>query len=600
MNTSEPREFVFETCLGRGGFGEVYRARMRRASGFETVVAVKVLRSDVDPTSQAALRLRDEARVLGIVRHHAIPVVHDLVVFDDRLALISEYVEGEDLSKCLRASDPPGARALADLGATVADALHAAYHAPLPGGGNARIIHRDLKPANLRIARNGTARLLDFGIAWTDALARCAETQTAALVGSPVYMPPERFDGAPPDASQDVFALCAVLFEGLTHERLFRDHTFHTLAALALSPERYERVVQARLRVLPAQVPPGLVELLASGLAWMPDERPSASSVARALELLAPDLEGPSLSAWCRNRTWVEPAHREGPWVGRILREGERAEPLPVAAEPLPAAWSVAGVITQEVSASLEVLSTTHDLEIRSLELTPDDALAASTGPWPPVPRTNKRPRFVALAAALAVAGTTGWGAMVWVQGADPVAAPEPATARAPVVVTPGEPEPEPEPVAVAPPPTVEPAEIQELAVPSAAPKARRQVQLAPAPLPAVDSLFPPPAAPSRIAPTPRPAPEPVEVAEPEPDPPVAPPQPAGTRVEVHPDSESVDLLVQTPAGLVPLPARLAQGRYTVLAPDLAGRPQIAGVVKVPAEGSVRVHCSMGLCRGVP
>ncbi len=596
MNTSEPREFVFETCLGRGGFGEVYRARMRRASGFETVVAVKVLRADVDPTSQAALRLRDEARVLGIVRHHAIPVVHDLVVFDDRLALISEYVEGEDLSKCLRAADPPGARALADLGATVADALHAAYHAPMPGGGNARIIHRDLKPANLRIARNGTARLLDFGIAWTDALARCAETQTAALVGSPVYMPPERFDGAPPDASQDVFALCAVLFEGLTQERLFRDHTFHTLAALALSPERYDRVVQARLRVLPEKVPPGLVELLASGLAWMPDERPSASSVARALELLAPDLEGPSLSAWCRNRTWVEPAHREGPWVGRILREGERADPMPVAAEPVPAAWSVAGVITQEVSASLEVLTTTQDLEIRSLELTADDALAASTGPWPPVPKPRRLPKLAALAAALVVAlaaaGGLGWGTMSWMEPAHSVVAPAPVAAVAKTPLPPREPD----PVAVEVPPMVAPSPAPAAAAP--APKAKRQAQPASAPLPSVESLLPPLASPARAAPSPSPMPEPVEVAEAEP--PMAPPPPAGTSVEVHSDSESADLLVQTPAGLVPLPARLAPGRYTVLAPDLAGRPQIAGVVKVPAEGSVRVHCSMGLCRGVP
>src|SRR5262245_34866949 len=86
----EPRQFHLHSCLGRGGFGEVYRATMitgsgRTASGVtaggvRTEVAVKVMHADVDPESQAVQRLRDEGRLLGAVRHPAVLRVYDLVL----------------------------------------------------------------------------------------------------------------------------------------------------------------------------------------------------------------------------------------------------------------------------------------------------------------------------------------------------------------------------------------------------------------------------------------------------------------------------------------------------------------------------------------
>lgn len=221
--TDAARRFHIEACLGRGGFGEVYRARMSRQGGFEVEVALKLLRADVDPRGHATSRLRDEARMLGMVRHRCVPHVFDLVELDGRVGLVTEYVEGADLSKCLRAAPRLPRRACLEVLAGVADALHAAYHTPVRGGGFTRIVHRDLKPANVRIARDGTPKLLDFGIAWTDSVTRAAMTQSSALVGSPAYMAPERFDAGPPTAAVDVFGLGAMLYEVLTGKRLFAE-----------------------------------------------------------------------------------------------------------------------------------------------------------------------------------------------------------------------------------------------------------------------------------------------------------------------------------------------------------------------------------------
>ncbi len=97
------RSFRIETCLGRGGFGEVYKAVEEKDGGLESEVALKVLRSGLDPAGQAVHRLRDEARLLARLNHPTILKVFDLVVLNDRVSLVAEYVEGQDFEQCMKA-----------------------------------------------------------------------------------------------------------------------------------------------------------------------------------------------------------------------------------------------------------------------------------------------------------------------------------------------------------------------------------------------------------------------------------------------------------------------------------------------------------------
>ncbi|MBN2800628.1 MAG: serine/threonine protein kinase, partial [Deltaproteobacteria bacterium] len=195
----DTRTFHFHTCLGAGGFGEVYRADMTTTGGLTQVVAVKMLRSGLAPASQSVERLRDEGRMLARLQHPVVLGVHDMTVMEGRVALVTEYVEGQDLDACFTGEAPLPSRALLQVIGQVADALYSAWEALC-------LVHRDIKPSNIRLGTHGQVKLLDFGIARSEQGDREAHTATNMMVGSLPYMAPERFATADIQPAADVFA----------------------------------------------------------------------------------------------------------------------------------------------------------------------------------------------------------------------------------------------------------------------------------------------------------------------------------------------------------------------------------------------------------
>jgi serine/threonine protein kinase len=98
MSTAGTRHFQIHACVGVGGFGEVYRATMLSTGGLEREVAVKALRPSVAPDDDAVRRLRDEARLLSRLQHRAILSVHDIVHLAGRVAIVTDYLDGEDVA----------------------------------------------------------------------------------------------------------------------------------------------------------------------------------------------------------------------------------------------------------------------------------------------------------------------------------------------------------------------------------------------------------------------------------------------------------------------------------------------------------------------
>src|SRR5688572_7575723 len=157
------RTFDWVRLLGRGGFGEVYLARMHSPSGLEQQVAVKLLPAGLAPGSRAVVRLRDEAHVLASLRHPVVLAPHDLAELAGRVALVTEFIEGEDLASCIDPHDPAPLPVSTQLEVLeqVASALEVAWQ-------QLRLVHRDVKPQNIRIGRHGNVKLLDFGLASSD------------------------------------------------------------------------------------------------------------------------------------------------------------------------------------------------------------------------------------------------------------------------------------------------------------------------------------------------------------------------------------------------------------------------------------------------
>jgi serine/threonine-protein kinase len=315
------RSFSFEKCLGSGAFGEVYLCTMISANGVRSNVAVKVLHADINAAGQAVQRLKDEGRMLGLLNHPCIVGGTDLVVFAGRVALITEYVEGADLAVCIEENPPIPLVPLLDVIGDVAAALDAAWKTPGPDGAALELVHRDVKPHNIRVGRHGEVKLLDFGVARAS-IEREAITMADTVVGSTLYMAPERFDKKNPvTPHSDVYSLGLTMYEGLARKAFFGAMPVNQQFFLAVEDTSHDEYRDQALADLD-EIPEGVLKLLRDMLAHDQTQRPTAGGVVRRCETLSDRLEGVNLRKWCRRRRWNEPPPVPGgKLVGKTLDE---------------------------------------------------------------------------------------------------------------------------------------------------------------------------------------------------------------------------------------------------------------------------------------
>lgn len=291
--TGAQRRYELIRTIGQGAFGTVYLARLVGPGGFEKQVAVKILSPQFAGNPELASRLRDEARILGLVRHQAIVQVDGLLQVQGRWGVVMEYVEGLDLFGILRRVPMPP-RAALEMLEHLASALAFAWTVRSPEGEPLRLIHRDIKPSNIKVTTTGETKILDFGIARAEFDARESLTQNEAF-GTPQYMAPERFefhDG--PEG--DIYSLGVVLFECLTRRMLYERRAF------GREDRHTDRVVQAQEIAWEAtgQVSADLIHLLGGMLAFHPEARPTAQEVSQRCESLIDELRGARLKTWAR------------------------------------------------------------------------------------------------------------------------------------------------------------------------------------------------------------------------------------------------------------------------------------------------------------
>ncbi len=328
--TSDGRRYKIHHVLGQGGFGTVYAAELLGEGGFSRKVALKVLNPDMQEIEDVANRLRDEARLLGILRHRAIVQVDGLVKLNGRWTVVMEFIEGADLQRVVRSTGPIPLGCALEIVSEVSSALDIAYATPGPNGVPLKIIHRDIKPPNILLTAAAETKVLDFGIARADFAEREAQTKSV-LFGSIGYMAPERMEFQELPAG-DVFALGVVLFEMIDGNALGKTsinpakHTGHVDAAVA------------RLLKKIGPYPPEFPELLRSMLAYDPDDRPTAREVERRCRSLRGSIGEPWLRDWAEHIVppllkQTAPATNDA-FSGQIVVEGGTAVRLDVPAPP--------------------------------------------------------------------------------------------------------------------------------------------------------------------------------------------------------------------------------------------------------------------------
>ena len=296
--------------IGAGGMGVVYRAHDTRLG---RDVALKVLPQEFFKDPERLSRSEREGRVLASLNHPHIAGIHDLIESQAIRCLVLEFVEGETLSQRLRRSEIPLSQAL-NICHQIAEALQAAHEQG--------IVHRDLKPGNVMITRDGSVKVVDFGIAKMFAAGTSSTpiaqvspdtpglntTQTGSIVGTAAYMSPEQARGLAVDKRTDIWAFGCVLYEVLTGRAPFSAPTFSDTIAAILERD-------PDWTALPTTTSPRVRQLLVRCLEKRQEERLRDMGDARfelrkALEEIAPEKQptraasGRSTVEWPRRWMW--------------------------------------------------------------------------------------------------------------------------------------------------------------------------------------------------------------------------------------------------------------------------------------------------------
>ncbi|WLQ68146.1 serine/threonine-protein kinase [Streptomyces glycanivorans] len=289
--------------IGRGGMGEVWRATdevLGRA------VAVKLLLGDQADASSTA-RFRLEAQTAARLSHPHLVAVFDFGSWEDRFYLVMELVEGRSLGDLLEAQESVHPEQVAHIAGQAAAGLAAAHRQG--------IVHRDIKPGNLMLDADGSVKIGDFGIAQFVDDPSTALTTAGHIVGTSLYLAPERALGRTADSASDMYSLGCVIYQLLAGQPPFRSDT----ATATLYQHVDTPPVPVRQRGV--DISPAFDSYLLGLLAKKPEDRPSAQQV----------------SDWFRTDAWrgrPEPLPHHAPAAPR---------PAVPAASPAPAPGAPAG-----------------------------------------------------------------------------------------------------------------------------------------------------------------------------------------------------------------------------------------------------------------
>jgi len=231
--------FEIVELIGRGGMGEVYRARDSR---LKRDVAIKVLPAGLARDPDRIVRFEREARAAGALNHPNIVAVHEIGRDGDTYWIATELVGGESLAKVIERG-PLGVPRALEIARQIADGLAAAHAAG--------IVHRDLKPANIMVTRDGWVKILDFGLALRQRTSQDSTTmdmtEKGTVLGTAGYMSPEQVRGEVVDHRSDLFSFGVILYEMLGGKRAFAGVSSVEVMSAILKDDPPE---------LPASVPP--------------------------------------------------------------------------------------------------------------------------------------------------------------------------------------------------------------------------------------------------------------------------------------------------------------------------------------------------------
>ncbi|MDH4271601.1 MAG: tetratricopeptide repeat-containing serine/threonine-protein kinase, partial [Candidatus Aminicenantes bacterium] len=254
--------------LGRGGMGRVYKVFDTEV---DAKVALKLIKPEISADEETVERFRHELRITRDISHKHVCRMYDLGKEAGSYFITMEYIAGEDLKNMIRMSGQLGVGTAVSLAKQVCEGLAEAHRLG--------VVHRDLKPSNIMIDREGTVRIMDFGIARSLGAKRI--TGAGIMIGTPEYMSPEQVEGKDIDQRSDIYSLGIILYEMVTGRVPFEGDTPFTVGV------KHKSEPPKDPRQLNAQIPEDLSRLILRCLEKDKEKRyQSAGEVRSELETI--------------------------------------------------------------------------------------------------------------------------------------------------------------------------------------------------------------------------------------------------------------------------------------------------------------------------
>jgi len=277
-NISAIGKYQIIELVGEGAMGVVYRAH---DSVLDRNVAIKVMNESIARQDDLRKRFLHEAQAAASLQHPNVVCIYDLGEADGHLFIAMEFIQGVDLEHLIELAKPLSLQAKLDI---IIDVLTGLAFAHKRG-----IVHRDIKPANIRVAEDGRAKIMDFGVAH---LASSSMTSTGSILGTPTYMAPEQITEGKTSPATDIFAVGGVLYQILTMMKPFEAPTLQNLFFKIITED--PRNVSELMPGLPA----ALDHIVRKAMAKEPGDRyTSALEMANELTNVRSKLSGPSYPA---------------------------------------------------------------------------------------------------------------------------------------------------------------------------------------------------------------------------------------------------------------------------------------------------------------
>jgi serine/threonine-protein kinase len=202
--------FEILACVSRSGMACIYKARDRKTG---QTVAIKVPHMQFESDVAGATRFEREEEIGKALNH---PLVLKIIPVEEQKSrpyIVMEFLEGRTLADLLKETKPLPEADAAAIASRICDALDYLH--------KQNVVHRDLKPQNIMLCRDGSIRIMDFGIAKSSQARRITFVGFTPSMGTPDYMAPEQVQGKRGDERTDIYSLGAILYEMATGSTLF-------------------------------------------------------------------------------------------------------------------------------------------------------------------------------------------------------------------------------------------------------------------------------------------------------------------------------------------------------------------------------------------